>query len=175
MASEQESLGRQAPRPGCDHDHAFGGQAVIEGVMMRGKRSWSVAVRRPSGGIERVSFALPAATERNSFYRLPVVRGVVALYESLSLGIKALGVSANIGLEEAAAADAEAAGGDDAMSDSVTREGAVTNGAMAQVGSGGAETVIGEAGAAGSGAAKVVQKAPYQFGWRELAGTVVFS
>jgi uncharacterized protein YqhQ len=143
VAPEQEGLGPRTPGPGRDHDHAFGGQAVIEGVMMRGKRSWSVAVRRPSGGIERVSFALPAASQRNSFYKLPVVRGVVALLESLSLGIKALGISANIGLEEAAAADLGA--GDDEAVD--TR----------------------------SGTEDTPQKPPYQFGWKELAGTIVFS
>lgn len=83
----------------CAHQHTFGGQAVIEGVMMRGRRSWGVAVRRPSGGIARVAYPLSPAGSRHRLLRLPVVRGVVALYESLSLGIKALGISANIGLE----------------------------------------------------------------------------
>ena len=86
----------------CAHDHTFGGQAVIEGVMMRGRRSWGLAVRRPSGGIARVAYPLAPAGARHRLLRLPVVRGVVALYESLSLGIKALGISANIGLESPA-------------------------------------------------------------------------
>lgn len=80
-------------------DHSFGGQAVIEGVMMRGRHSWGVAVRRPSGGIARVVFPLESAGARHRWLKLPVVRGVVALYESLVLGIKALSYSANIGLE----------------------------------------------------------------------------
>lgn len=81
-------------------DSTFGGQAVIEGVMMRGKYSWGMAVRRPSGGIARVAYPLKPPESRSRWLKLPVVRGVVSLYESLSLGIKALGISANIGLED---------------------------------------------------------------------------
>jgi uncharacterized protein YqhQ len=86
----------------CTHDHTYGGQAVIEGVMMRGRHSWGVAVRRPSGGIARVAYALSPAGADHRVLRLPVVRGVVSLYEALSLGIKALGISASIGLEATA-------------------------------------------------------------------------
>ena len=50
--------------------------------MMRGRHSWGVAVRRPSGDIARVAYPLPPAGSRNRFWRFPVVRGVVALYES---------------------------------------------------------------------------------------------
>jgi uncharacterized protein YqhQ len=89
--------------------HTFGGQAVIEGVMMRGRDSWALAVRRPSGGIAKMSYPLDPPGSRSRLLRLPVVRGVVALYDSLSLGIKALGMSANIGLEDPEAADAEEA------------------------------------------------------------------
>jgi uncharacterized protein YqhQ len=85
----------------CTPEHTFGGQAVIEGVMMRGRKSWGLAVRRPSGGIARAAYPLDPPGSRHRVLRFPVVRGVVALYESLSLGIKALGISANIGLEEA--------------------------------------------------------------------------
>lgn len=97
-------MGERAARAtpaGCAGRHTFGGQAVIEGVMMRGRRSWGVAVRRPSGGIARQAYPLVPASARHPVLRWPVVRGVVALYESLSLGIKALGISANIGLEAA--------------------------------------------------------------------------
>ena len=72
--------------------------------MMRGRRSWGVAVRRPSGGIARVAYPLAPPGARHRLLRLPMVRGVVSLYESLSLGIKALGISANIGMEDSAAA-----------------------------------------------------------------------
>ncbi len=94
--TETEEQQPQACTPG---NHAFGGQAVIEGVMMRGRHSWGVAVRRPAGDIARVAYPLPPAGSRNMVLRWPVIRGVVALYESLSLGIKALGLSANISLE----------------------------------------------------------------------------
>ncbi len=73
--------------------------------MMRGRHSWGVAVRRPSGDIARIAYPLPPAGSRGRFWRFPVVRGVVALYESMSLGIKALGLSANISLEGLAEAD----------------------------------------------------------------------
>lgn len=83
----------------CTRGHTFGGQAVIEGVMMRGKHSWGVAVRRPSGGIARKVYPLSPVSSRHPVLKWPVIRGVAALYESMSLGVKALGISANIGLE----------------------------------------------------------------------------
>ena len=90
--------------PGCDldqdHDHYVGGQAILEGVMMRGRHSWGLAVRRSSGGIARHSFDLPLMGERHPIFKLPVVRGIGALWESLSLGIKALSLSANLSLGE---------------------------------------------------------------------------
>ncbi|MFH0916119.1 MAG: DUF1385 domain-containing protein [bacterium] len=100
MAARKETGNGEAVT--CPHDHTFGGQAVIEGVMMRGRHSWGVAVRRPSGGIARVGYPLAPLGARHRLLRLPIVRGVVSLYESLSLGIKALGISANIGLEDSA-------------------------------------------------------------------------
>lgn len=83
----------------CTRGHTFGGQAVIEGVMMRGRHSWGVAVRRPSGGIARRSYPLSPVSSRHPVLKWPVIRGAAALYESMSLGVKALGISANIGLE----------------------------------------------------------------------------
>ncbi len=91
----------------CAWENTFGGQAVIEGVLMRGKHSWGMAVRRPSGAIARVAYPLESLGSRYRWLRLPVVRGVVSLYESLSLGIKALGISANIGLEDPEAGDGD--------------------------------------------------------------------
>jgi uncharacterized protein YqhQ len=97
---------RQAPA-----DAPIGGQAVLEGVMMRGVSTWAVAVRRPSaeqleaggadttegarGEIEVISEPLVSWTKRHRLFRVPVVRGVVALAESLAIGFKALGISAN--------------------------------------------------------------------------------
>jgi uncharacterized protein YqhQ len=70
----------------------MGGQAVVEGVMMRGARTWAVAVRDPDGGIEVVTHEVPTWSER--WTKIPVVRGVTALAESLGLGFKALAWSA---------------------------------------------------------------------------------
>ncbi len=71
-----------------------GGQAVLEGVMMRAPTSWSVAVRRPDGVIEAVSHELPRLASRSRLARVPFVRGVMVLWESLSLGMRALSWSA---------------------------------------------------------------------------------
>jgi uncharacterized protein YqhQ len=83
-------------------DAPVGGQAVIEGVMMRGIRHWAVAVRKEDGTIESEVHDFESVVKRNRFYRLPVVRGVVALVESMGIGIKALGIAANkqVGEEE---------------------------------------------------------------------------
>jgi uncharacterized protein YqhQ len=92
-------------------DAPVGGQAVLEGVMMRGVSNWAVAVRKPSveqlaagersaeeaalGEIEVTSFPLDSALRRHRLLRLPVVRGIVALGGSLTIGFRALEVSAN--------------------------------------------------------------------------------
>jgi uncharacterized protein YqhQ len=71
-----------------------GGQAVLEGVMMRGPSNWAVAVRRPDGRISEVSHPIVSVAARRRWLRLPVIRGVVALGESLSIGFRAIAVSA---------------------------------------------------------------------------------
>jgi uncharacterized protein YqhQ len=92
-------------------DAPIGGQAVLEGVMMRGISTWAVAVRKPSaeqladggpnskegakGEIEVISEPLVSWTKRHRLIKVPVVRGVVALGESLKIGFRALGISAN--------------------------------------------------------------------------------
>jgi uncharacterized protein YqhQ len=97
-------------------DAPVGGQAVLEGVMMRGVSTWAVAVRKPLpeqlsergldpeeaalGDIDVQSFPLVSVLRRHRVLRLPVIRGVVALVESLSIGFKALGISANAQLPE---------------------------------------------------------------------------
>ncbi len=73
---------------------SVGGQAVIEGVMMRAPEAWAVAVRRPDGVIEARRNDLPAATSRSKVAKWPLVRGVMVLIESLTLGFKALSWSA---------------------------------------------------------------------------------
>jgi len=77
-----------------------GGQAVIEGVMMRGVGHWSLAVRRPDDTIGLHDFPLVSWMVRYPILKLPVVRGVVALVESLAIGIRALTMSANESLGE---------------------------------------------------------------------------
>jgi len=98
-------------------DAPVGGQAVLEGVMMRGVSTWAVAVRKPLpeqleeegrldpeeaalGEIEVQSFPLTSIAKRHRILRLPIIRGVVALGESLNIGFKALGISANAQLAE---------------------------------------------------------------------------
>lgn len=71
-----------------------GGQAVIEGVMMRAPSGWAVAVRRPDEVIETVSHELPRLSSRSRAAKLPLVRGAMVLVESLQLGFRALSWSA---------------------------------------------------------------------------------
>ncbi len=71
-----------------------GGQAVLEGVMMRGPAGWAVAVRRPDEVIEAISHELPRLSARSRLARIPFVRGVMVLVESLNLGFRALSWSA---------------------------------------------------------------------------------
>ena len=85
----------------------IGGQAVLEGVMMRGPRNWAVAVRKPDGQIAHVAKPIDPLMARHWTLRLPVVRGVVALGESLSIGFRALSVSANYAAQEETGADGE--------------------------------------------------------------------
>jgi hypothetical protein len=82
------------------HRAQVGGQAVIEGVMMRGVSNWSLAVRRPDDSIGLHSWPLVSWMVRYPILRLPVVRGVVGLVESLVIGIRALTMSANESLGE---------------------------------------------------------------------------
>ena len=78
----------------------IGGQAVLEGVMMRGPSNWAVAVRKPNGQIAEVCRPIESVMKRHWFFRLPIVRGVVALGESLAIGFRALSISANYAAAE---------------------------------------------------------------------------
>jgi uncharacterized protein YqhQ len=99
----------------AQRDAPVGGQAVLEGVMMRGVAHWAVAVRKPTpeqlqeeeergeggapiaaeGEIEVSTFPLTSSLQRHRALRLPIIRGVVALGESMAIGFRALGISAN--------------------------------------------------------------------------------
>lgn len=73
----------------------IGGQALIEGVMMRGKNCWAVGVREPDGGLFAKEYPLSKKGYRPSWFSWPLVRGCVALVDSLALGFKALEIAAN--------------------------------------------------------------------------------
>ena len=92
-------------------DAPVGGQAVLEGVMMRGVSTWAVAVRNPEGEIEVTSEPIVSWAKRSRVLRWPVIRGVVALAESLKIGFKALAISANAQLEEDEEGEKEEIGG----------------------------------------------------------------
>src|SRR3954471_16316341 len=82
-------------RPVAVGDAPIGGQAVLEGVMMRGVSVWAVACRTPEGRIDVTSEPIVSWAKRSRIWRVPVIRGVVALGESLRIGFKALAISAN--------------------------------------------------------------------------------
>jgi uncharacterized protein YqhQ len=107
----------------AQRDAPVGGQAVLEGVMMRGVSNWAVAVRKPSaeqlsegelspeqaaeGEVEVSTFPLDSAMKRHRLLRLPIVRGVVALGGSMAIGFRALEVSANAQLPPEEAKDGQ--------------------------------------------------------------------
>ena len=75
-----------------------GGQAVVEGVMMRAPHSYCVAVRRPDGQIVTEEMAVPRMSEKYRIFKVPVFRGVGTLFQAMSLGMKALRFSAQSAL-----------------------------------------------------------------------------
>jgi len=80
------------------HTH-IGGQALIEGVMMRGKKNWAVAVRTADGAIHVEAHDLPPKAAQGWRVR-PVLRGMYAMYETLALSLKAFGIAASLAGEE---------------------------------------------------------------------------
>jgi uncharacterized protein YqhQ len=95
-----DSLSRPAISKKREDRLRVGGQAVIEGVMMRSPNSMAVAVRRPNGEIVVKRERLDFFSEKKFFSKLPLVRGVINLLSALVLGMKALNFSANQSLEE---------------------------------------------------------------------------
>jgi uncharacterized protein YqhQ len=88
----------------------YGGQAVMEGVMMRGRQSMAVAVRAPSGDIAVYHETLKMSPLLRRARRLPLLRGVFLLWDTMLLGMRALVFSANVGLAEETDEGAEGAG-----------------------------------------------------------------
>jgi uncharacterized protein YqhQ len=91
----------------------IGGQAVLEGVMMRGPSNWSLAVRKPDGEIVQLNREIHSVMARHRFFRLPIIRGIIALGESLAIGFRALAISANYAAQEE--------GDDDEVSTEISR------------------------------------------------------
>jgi uncharacterized protein YqhQ len=83
-----------------DEGHFYGGQAILEGVMMRGRDHWAVAVRRPDRSIHVESHEIRSVGRRVRFLTKPGLRGVLALGQALSIGVRALTISANQSVEE---------------------------------------------------------------------------
>jgi uncharacterized protein YqhQ len=77
-----------------------GGQAVLEGVMMRTPHAWGITCRKPSGELSTLSEPLERLSEKHKWMGWPVVRGVITLGHAMTLGFKALRFSANVQLEE---------------------------------------------------------------------------
>src|SRR3989454_12705003 len=82
-----------------------GGQAVLEGVMMRSPHAWGIAVRKPSGEIATHSEPLERLSEKHKWMGWPIVRGVMTLGHAMTLGFRALRFSANVALDEIPADD----------------------------------------------------------------------
>lgn len=93
MAKEKSDLSRAFSEDGKLKTHV-GGQALLEGIMMRGRYNWAVAVREPEGTIYTEEHDLASGLPKNSWLRWPLVRGCTAFVESLALGYKALEIAA---------------------------------------------------------------------------------
>ena len=89
-----------APKPASPRTHLYGGQAVVEGVMMRGAGFWAIAVRRPDSTVHVESHEIDSVVLRYPLLGKPFFRGIIVLGQSLAIGMRALMVSANQSLEE---------------------------------------------------------------------------
>ena len=76
-------------------EHYYGGQAVLEGVMMRGRDLWAIAVRRPDGDVHVEAHEIDSIAKRVPIFAKPGVRGIIALGQALAIGVKALTISSN--------------------------------------------------------------------------------
>jgi uncharacterized protein YqhQ len=93
---------------GPEAELLVGGQALIEGVMMRAPGAWGVAVRRPDGSIALERGKVASLAKRFPLLKLPILRGVAVLFQSLAIGIRALNFSALKAVEEPLAPGADA-------------------------------------------------------------------
>ncbi|HJQ71798.1 MAG TPA: DUF1385 domain-containing protein [Actinomycetota bacterium] len=90
----------ELPRPPSPRTHLYGGQAVVEGVMMRGAGFWAIAVRKPDASIHIESHEIDSIVLRVPILGKPFLRGIIVLGQSLAIGMRALMISANQSLEE---------------------------------------------------------------------------
>ncbi|MBD3348615.1 MAG: DUF1385 domain-containing protein [Candidatus Eisenbacteria bacterium] len=148
---------------GFDHSGGkihYGGQAVIEGVMMRGPTAVATAVRLPDGRVSVRREDFTSVSRKNRLLRLPVIRGGLTLIESLALGIKALNYSASVAIESA-----DEDGGEEEDADGGVGEGAAGAAPEGVVGS-----VDREASETGKGAADSAPEEESGEGDRQAAG-----
>ena len=82
-----------ADQPGRQN-HFYGGQAVVEGVMMRGRAVWAVVVRKPDRSLHVESHDIRSVAQRHPIWTKPLLRGVIALGQALAIGFRALSISA---------------------------------------------------------------------------------
>src|SRR5882672_12362545 len=99
-----ERIGNHSTMSTNERDLIVGGQAVIEGVMMRTPNAYAIAVRKADGSIVNTAARLPKWSDKYPLLKLPVLRGSAVLLQSMGLGIKALNFSANVAFAEAEAA-----------------------------------------------------------------------
>ncbi|HEY6768476.1 MAG TPA: DUF1385 domain-containing protein [Candidatus Sulfotelmatobacter sp.] len=86
-----------------------GGQAVLEGVMMRSPHAWAIACKKPSGEVVTMSEPLERPSEKHKWMSWPIIRGVMTLGYAMTLGYRALRFSANVAIEEVMQSEASAA------------------------------------------------------------------
>lgn len=110
--SKQSEFSRAFAEDGACKTH-IGGQALIEGVMMRGKYNWAVAVREPDGNVYIEEHDLASGKDKNGWMYWPLIRGCRALVESLTLGFKALEIAAMHAFEDEEDEEVDASGSEE--------------------------------------------------------------
>jgi uncharacterized protein YqhQ len=93
-------VGEDSASPAKPATHLYGGQAVVEGVMMRGQDHWAVAVREPAGDIYVESHDVDSLAARQKIWRAPFFRGILVLGQSLRIGVRALMIASNHATDE---------------------------------------------------------------------------
>ena len=186
VAKPKSDLSRAFSEDGARKTHV-GGQALLEGVMMRGKYNWAVGVREPDGGVYEESHDLASGRAKNGWMYWPCVRGCRAMVESLVLGYKALEIAALHAFNEdeedeadsASTQRAKATGSDRMAAKAAACEPAGAEGAMVGVGAASLHPLAGDADACSAahpnacdpdGEAPVPGPANATFSWKDDFG-----